>query len=138
MAWSTEVKVHVDKEHAFKSITGWDVGADAENRLPIEGMAAVRILEEYGKAAHLCASVESCNLAIVIDAPSVWFCPSQDGPDGVFLQQYDESIHGPGVEVEKQLDIWDFSNIKARLDGWGFFAQMVFAEDYDNEQTEAE
>lgn len=93
---------------------------------PFEGKRLASVLAEYGQVAHKCAAVSGCELAIVIVPPSVWFCPSESGFNGVFIEPYSEDKFGAGVEVSKaDGSLWDYCSINARLDGWNFFGGMV-------------
>jgi hypothetical protein len=67
-------------------------------------------------------------LAVVVWPPQVFFCPSLDGLDGVFVEPYDEDKHGKNCFVlHKEYDIWDFTSAHALRDGWEFNASMISA-----------
>jgi hypothetical protein len=103
-----------------------DKYASDENRTPIKGKAAINILAEYGAIAYRCSGVpDRFKLAIVISPPHVWFCPSSDGLDGVFIEDYSEDKHGKSFMTSEKDNLFTYSNIDARLDGWSFAAGMV-------------
>jgi len=120
------VKVHVDWEYAIAVSETLDNPGE-ENRLPISGNAAVRILAEYAAIAHRCAwAPEGTRLAVVVSPPYVWFCPSKDGLHGAFIEEYSVEKHGAGLSYLKS-DLFCYTNIDARLDGWNFNASMVMS-----------
>lgn len=119
-------KVQIDWEYALKSVDNLDILAGQESRLPIKGKAAVRILGEYAAIAHYCAfTPESTRLAVIVDPPCVWFCPSKEGLHGAFIERYNLERHGEGMKFTKESDLFAYTNIDARLDAWGFYAQML-------------
>lgn len=118
--------VSVDWDYALKAVENIDNHADQENRRTIKGKAAINILAEYGVIAYRCASPpENSKLAIVISPPYVYFCPSLDGIDGVFIEEYNQEKHGDFFLELKKEGLFDYTNIGGRLDGWGFFGGMV-------------
>lgn len=119
------VKVWVDEDFAEEAVKGLDIWAEKEKRSPIQGKVAIKILAEYGLVAHVCSSCpKNLKLAIVIDPPSVYFCPSRDGLHGIFIEPYEEKKHGDGTVFMLKNDLFSYTNIQARLDGWAFAAGM--------------
>ena len=101
---------------------------DNSNEVPFDGAAIVRLLGEYGLGVRKAANPpEGTCLVIVVWPPEVWFCPNQAGLDGVFVEQYSQAKHGVGIKLSKPDNIWDYSNLDAKRDGWFFWSQMVFA-----------
>lgn len=120
--------VQVDWEYALEVVKNLDVSAAAENRIPIQGKAAITILGEYAAIAHHSAfAPDNMNLAVVIAPPSVWFCPSEDGLNGAFVEEYKVERHGNGICFVKEPDLFAYTNIEARLDAWSFYAQILTA-----------
>ena len=118
--------VFVDWDYALTAVATLDKYASDENRNPIKGKAAINILAEYGAIAYRCSGVpDRFKLAIVISPPHVWFCPSSDGLDGVFIEDYSEDKHGKSFMISEKDNLFTYSNIDARLDGWSFAAGMV-------------
>ena len=115
--------VYVNWEYALQLAENID---DSGNR--IRSKAAINILAEYGSIAYRCALPQfpgsNNTLAIIIDHPIVHFCPSISGLSGVFIDKYDEENHGVSIRYEKS-NLYDYTNINARLDGWDFFGGMV-------------
>ena len=121
------LKIQIDWEYAIESVEKLDTSAEKENRSPVKGKAAIIILGEYGAIAHRSSfPPEDTKLAVVISPPSIWFCPSQDGLHGVFFEEYKDSKYGSGIQFTK-LDLFDYTNIDARLDAWNFYSQMLIA-----------
>ena len=118
--------VIIDWDYALKAVENLDKYANDENRTPIKGKAAINILAEYGAIAYKCVyPPESTKLAIVISPPFIFFCPSPNGLDGIFVEDYSEDKHGKSfMDLEKD-NLFAYSNIDARLDGWAFAAGMV-------------
>lgn len=113
------VKVWVDEAFAEEAVKGLDTWAEEDKR-------SIKILAEYGLTAFVCSSCpEDVKLAIVIEPPLVHFCPSLDGLHGVFIEAYDKEKYGDAVELVKQKDLFAYTNIQARLDGWSFAAGMI-------------
>lgn len=106
---------------------GLDRLLKGETRRLLSGRAAIQILAKYGAIAKKCAwAPEGVKLAIVIDLPSVWFCPSEHGADGVFLMPYSEEKFGTGIEfLKKDYTLRDYNSFQARIDGWDFAAAMI-------------
>lgn len=118
--------VLIDWEYALKAVENLDKYASDENRNPIKGKAAINILAEYGAIAYRCSGVpDRFKLAIVVSPPFVFFCPSPDGLDGIFVEDYSENKHGKSFMTSEKDNLFAYSNIDARLDGWGFAAGMV-------------
>jgi hypothetical protein len=118
--------VIIDWDYALTAVATLDKYASDENRTPIKGKAAINILAEYGAIAYRCSGVpDRFKLAIVISPPHVWFCPSSDGLDGVFIEDYSEDKHGKSFMTSEKDNLFTYSNIDARLDGWSFAAGMV-------------
>lgn len=118
--------VIIDWDYALNAVATLDKYASDENRNPIKGKAAISILAEYGAITYkaVCPP-ESTKLAIVISPPFIFFCPSPDGLDGVFIEDYSEDKHGKYfMQLEKD-NLFAYTNIDARLDGWAFAAGMV-------------
>ncbi len=118
--------VFVDWDFALSVVETLDKYARDENRNPIKGKAAISILAEYGAITYkaVCPP-ESTKLAIVISPPFIFFCPSPDGLDGIFVEDYSEDKHGKSfMDLEKD-NLFAYTNIDARLDGWSFAAGMV-------------
>ena len=118
--------VIIDWDYALTAVATLDKYASDENRTPIKGKAAINILAEYGAITYkaVCPP-ESTKLAIVISPPFIFFCPSPDGLDGVFIEDYSEDKHGKSFMTSEKDNLFAYSNIDARLDGWGFAAGMV-------------
>jgi hypothetical protein len=119
--------IKVDWEYAIDQCRNIDRVESDENRLPITGKAAVLILAEYGSIAYKCAYVPSdINLAVIVCPPCVWFCPSKERLDGVFIEEYSEERFGGGLKLTKiDCDLFSYSSIEARLDGWHFAAWII-------------
>ena len=118
--------VIIDWDYALTAVATLDKYASDENRTLIKGKAAINILAEYGAIAYRCSGVpDRFKLAIVISPPHVWFCPSSDGLDGVFIEDYSEDKHGKSFMTSEKDNLFTYSNIDARLDGWSFAAGMV-------------
>ena len=123
------MSVQVDFDYALKAVKNLDVTAEKENRLPIEGNSAIRILGEYGAIAYRCSWVpQNVKLAIVICPPFFWLCPSKNGLNGIFIEEYEENYHGKGISIEKGKELFSYTNIDGRLDGWSFCTQMMFGQ----------
>ena len=111
--------VFIDWEYALQSVV--NLSKTFKNR-----RATVNVLAEYGAISYQCATPpEGSKLAIVISPPIVYFCPSDDGLSGIFIEKYQEEKHGKCYFQIEKTDFSSFSNIHARLDGWQFFANMV-------------
>lgn len=118
--------VIIDWDYALKAVENLDKYANDENRTPIKGKAAINILAEYGAIAYRCSGVpDRFKLAIVVSPPFVFFCPSPDGLDGIFVEDYSEDKHGKSFMTSEKDNLFAYSNIDARLDGWVFAAGMV-------------
>jgi hypothetical protein len=119
--------VLIDWEYALKAVENLDKYASDENRNPIKGKAAIAILAEYGAIAYKCIyPPKNTKLAIIISPPHVRFCPSSDGLDGVFIENYTEEKHGKCfLELTKD-GLFAYNNIDSRIDGWGFFSNMIW------------
>jgi len=119
--------VLIDWEYALKAVENLDKYASDENRNPIKGKAAIAILAEYGAIAYKCIyPPEDTKLAIIISPPHVRFCPSSDGLDGVFIENYTEEKHGKCfLELTKD-GLFAYNNVDSRIDGWGFFSDMIW------------
>ena len=116
--------VFVDWDFALSVVETLDKYASDENRNSIKGKAAINILAEYGAITYK-AVCPPTKLAIVISPPFIFFCPSPDGLDGVFIEDYYEDKHGKCfMQLEKD-NLFAYTNIDARLDGWAFAAGMV-------------
>ena len=116
--------VFVNWDFALSVVETLDKYASDENRTPIKGKAAINILAEYGAITYK-AVYPPTKLAIVISPPFIFFCPSPDGLDGVFIEDYYEDKHGKCfIQLEKD-NLFAYTNIDARLDGWSFAAGMV-------------
>lgn len=119
--------VMIDWDYALKAVHNLDASAMKEDRKAIEGKAAINILAEYGAIAYKCVHPpESTKLAIVISPPYVRFCPSSNGLDGIFIECYTEGKHGKCFLLLTKNDLFAYSNIDARIDGWRFFGDMVW------------
>jgi hypothetical protein len=118
--------VFVDWDYALTAVATLDKYASDENRNPIKGKAAINILAEYGAIAYRCSGVpDRFKLAIVVSPPFIFFCPSPNGLDGIFVEDYSEDKHGKSfMDLEKD-NLFAYTNIDARLDGWSFAAGMV-------------
>ena len=116
----------IDWDYALKAEENLDTSAQEEKRRAITGKAAINILAEYGAIAYRCATPPNdTKIAIVISPPYVRFCPSPDGLDGIFIENYIEEKHGKCfLEITKD-GLFGYTNIDARLDAWGFFGDMV-------------
>jgi hypothetical protein len=125
--FETPQTVHVDWDYALEICKTLDRPEPDEDRLPITGKAAIAILAEYGAVAHKCSfPPESVKLAVVVCPPCTWFCPSMDGLDGVFVEQYSPDKFGSGISIEvEDTDLLRYGSIYARMDGWDFAARMV-------------
>lgn len=118
--------VFVDWEFALNAAKSLDISAEEEGRLPINGKAAINILAEYGVITHKCVYLpENSKLAIVLSPPFVRFCPSVDGLEGIFIEEYEEGKHGKVFLELKKEGLFSYSNIDSRIDGWGFFGDMI-------------
>ena len=108
------LRISVDNDCMDKCIE--QLGSD---RLPVEP-----ILYEYGIIAHRCATSMSNNifLRIVIDGHDVYFVPNKDTNEIAISS--DRSLTEGWVLSTYKQDIYDFSNIEARLDGWQLFTAM--------------
>jgi hypothetical protein len=126
--------VFVDWEYALRVCETLDRLEDGEDRHPISGKAAVRILAEYAATAHRCSWPPSTvGLIIVVCPPSVWFCPTSDpSKNGLFIEEYSENKHGQGVQFLGKDHLFDFCSISASLDGWQFCSEMTFAKENQN------
>ena len=121
-----DLSVTIDWEYALTIIENIDKIANRENNHLIEGRAVIKILAEYGVTAYKAASVpENTKLAIIISLPYVYFCPSTEGLDGVFIEQYNPEKHGRCLLELRRKQLFDCSNIQAKVDGWDFFSAMV-------------
>jgi hypothetical protein len=125
--FETPQVVHIDWAYALEICKTLDRPEPDEDRLPITGKAAIVILAEYGAIAHKCSfPPKSVKLAVVVCPPSTWFCPSTDGLDGVFIEQYTPEKFGNGISIEADNpDLFRYGSIDARMDGWEFAAFMV-------------
>lgn len=118
----------IDWEYALQVVENLDTSAIKEDRNPIKGKAAIAVLAEYGAIAYkaVCPP-ESTKLAIIISPPYVRFCPSSNGLDGVFIENYKEEKHGKCfLELTKEDDLFAYNNVDSRIDGWGFFSNMIW------------
>lgn len=123
---SSNNKVVVDWEYAMKVVKNIDNLAHQEGRRAISGKPAINILAEYGLIAYDSASPpEDSRLAIFICPPFVHFCPSMDGLNGVFIQEYNAEKHGKCFLELKKEGLFDYTNIDSRLDGWSFFSSII-------------
>lgn len=122
----TNKPVMIDWDYALKAVENLDTLAQKGKRRAITGKAAINILAEYGAIAYRCATPpNNTKLAIVVSPPCVHFCPSRDGLDGVFIEEYKEQKHGKYfLEITKD-GLFGYTNIDARFDAWGFFGDMV-------------
>lgn len=118
--------VFVDWDFALSVVKTLDKYASDENRNPIKGKAAINILAEYGAITYkaVCPP-ESTKLAIIISPPHVRFCPSPDGLDGVFIENYKKEKHGKCFFELTKDGLFAYSNVDARIDGWSFAVGMV-------------
>jgi hypothetical protein len=125
--FSQSFDVFVNWDYALTVCAQLDRPEAGEDRLPMRGKAAISILAEYGATAHRCCHPPAgTKLAIVISPPSIWFCPSQFGLDGVWIDSYSEREFGQGVELALTTpNLWRFDNIHARLDAWDFVAEIL-------------
>ena len=99
-----------------------------EDRSLLQGIAALRIVAEYGLVFHRCAlpSPDSeLRLLVVIDGDVVYVIPAQSGASGVFIGKHDVELHGDWVQRLTKSSLRDFSNIDAKLDGRTFFSAML-------------
>ena len=99
-----------------------------EERTLINGRAALRVIEEYGRMLYKCTHPGEgfvLRLGIVIDGSSVYIIPSRDGIDGIFVEPYDAETHGVWAKKLTKESLWDFCNINAMLDGWAFVADLL-------------
>ena len=130
-----EFKVHKNPSTVF---IDWDYALDVcqtldklkigDTRAQIKGKAAIVILAEYAATAQRCAYPPSdVGLVVVVCPPSVWFCPNYKGLSGMFVEPYSKEKHGEGLEFTGKKALWDFGSIQARMDGWGFAAEMIAA-----------
>jgi hypothetical protein len=118
-------KVFIDWDYAMRSVENLDPTAEQDGRLPMKGKAAIRVLAEYAAIAHHCSfAPKGTTLAVVVSPPRVWFCPGKAGLHGAFIEEYREDKHGVGVPFYKP-DLFDYTNIDARLDAWSFYAGML-------------
>ncbi len=120
--------VIIDWEYALQVVENLDTSAIKEDRNPIKGKAAIAVLAEYGAITYkaVCPP-ESTKLAIIISPPYVRFCPSSNGLDGVFIENYKEEKHGKCfLELTKEDDLFAYNNVNSRIDGWRFFSNMVW------------
>ena len=119
--------VLIDWEYALRIAENLDTSSQEEKRRAITGKAAINILAEYGAIAYKCVyPPDNAKLAIVISPPYVRFCPSSNGLDGVFIEEYTERKHGKCfLELTKD-GLFAYTNIDSRLDAWGFFGDMVW------------
>jgi hypothetical protein len=136
---------NLEKRDAFKAIDGeyavdWDVAISlcktldhednySDGELPFSAAPCIRLLGIYGVLAKKASSCpELQKLAVVVWPPQVFFCPSLDELDGVFVEPYDKNKHGKNCFVlHKECNIWDFTSAHALRDGWEFNASMVSA-----------
>ena len=122
----TNNPVIVDWDYALQAVENLDTLAQEKNRRAIPRKSAISILAEYGAITYEHATPpDDTKLAIIISPPCVYFCPSQNGLNGVFIEEYNEEKHGKCFfEVTKD-DLSCYTNIGARLDAWAFFGDMV-------------
>jgi hypothetical protein len=124
---SSPIPVFVDWDYAIAVCEKLD--RPLEDRRPIQGRTAVRILAEYAAIAHRSAwPPDGVKLAVVVAPPSVWFCPSEHGHHGGFICAYDSDVFGTGIEFFKagaEHSLFDYCSISARLDGWSFASRMI-------------
>lgn len=123
---------HSTYEVAFKEAIELSKDLDCESNydrgeLPLFGAPVLQLLGIYGVLAHKASSKpKNQKLAVVVWPPQVFFCPSKDGLDGVFVEPYSEEKHGKNCFVlHKDSNIWDFGSVDALRDGWTFCAEMV-------------
>lgn len=119
--------VFIDWDFALNAVSNLEVLAPGgEEKLPINKKAAINILAEYGSITHKCVyPPEKSKLAIVISPPFVRFCPSTEGLNGVFIEEYVEENTGKCFfELEKR-GLFSYTNIDSRLNGWRFFSYMI-------------
>lgn len=97
------------------------------DEIPLKGSAIVRLLCRYAsELLREALTPDDLKLAVIVWPPSVWFCLSTDGLHGSFVQPYDNVIHGEiTCELDKGMNIWNYSNIEAMRDGWHFHATML-------------
>lgn len=121
--------VHVDWDYALKVTETLDTTATDDDRRPVTGMAAIRLLAEYGATAHSCAACpDNLKLLVVVSPPIVVFSPSIDGIHGIFVEEYNPDKHGvAGVTFHKEINLLAYTNLAARLDAWDFCAEMLSA-----------
>ena len=118
--------VQIDWGYALSVVATLDKYADDENRTPIKDKAAIIILAEYGAITYNAVCLpENTRLLIVISPPFVFFCPSSEGLDGVYIESYSEDKHGKAFMVLEKDNLFAYSNLDARLDGWAFAASMI-------------
>jgi hypothetical protein len=132
--------IYVDWDYALEICKTLDRPEPDEDRLPITGKAAIVILAEYGAIAYKCSfPPESVRLAVVVCPPHTWFCPSTDGLDGVFVEQYSPEKFGSGISIDAEdPNLFRYCSIEARMDGWQFAALMVsrsYSTSIDREST---
>jgi hypothetical protein len=97
---------------------------------PFTSVSCILLLGIYGALTRESASApKGQKLTVVVWPPQVFFCPSFDGADGVFIEKYDEEKHGKNCFIlHKESNIWDFTSAHALRDGWEFNAAMIFEE----------
>jgi hypothetical protein len=94
----------------------------------LTGAAVKPILYEYGIVAHRCATLiptsmgRTVFLRIVIDGHDVYFIPNKDTNE-IAISSDSALKEGWVLSIYKE-DIYDFSNIEARLDGWQLFTAI--------------
>lgn len=92
----------------------------------ISAQSASDILIEYGALLHqFCRHPEDTALVVVIDHPSVFFCPLLNGTSGVFIETYSKGKHGDWVMRLHKEDLFDYTNLDARLDALDFRGFMI-------------
>ncbi len=118
--------VIVNWDYALKAVENLDTTYEEEGRKPLHLKTIIHILAEYGAIAYQCSSVpKELRLAIVISPPIVNFCPSKDGVDGIFIEEYSEEKHGKCFLELTKNELCCYTNIDGRIDGWRFFGGMV-------------
>jgi hypothetical protein len=118
--------VSIDWDYALKACKSLDKSLGGGNT--IRGKTAIVILAEYAATAYRCASPpDGVGLIVVVCPPGVWFCPNNKGADGLFIEPYSLEKHGEEFQIVGKTQLLDFCSISARMDGWGFFSEMIDA-----------
>lgn len=100
-----------------------------DDRAPIAGSAAIRLLSVYALMVKHCLSQpKETKLAVVVWPPNVWVVPSIDGLDGCFVEPYSEEKYGSSYcKITKDFNLHEFSSINAIWDGRDFYAEILSA-----------